>query len=213
MTEEKTIPSPPQNPTTDEPIVLNEDELSEAFEAVLFAAGYPVSYEKLGETFGKTEAEMKEYAENYAKAYNAAANRGILMLTLEDGCQLCTKAKYAPQIRTALGIRMSGRLSPSCMEVLAIVAYHQPVTKAYIEQVRGVDCSYAIGLLCDKNLIEPHDRLDAPGRPFLYRTTDDFLRCFGLDSLAALPENPLLAEQGKDTPAQGEEKEQVPAAE
>lgn len=197
MTDEKTVLS--GNPTdegtvSEETPSLTPEEMGEALEAILFAAGYPVPYEKIAEALGMSEDDAKSYAAEAAEAYNRVANRGIMMLVLPDGCQLCTKAAYKEQIRTALGIRLNGKLSPSCLEVLAIIAYHQPVTKAYVEQVRGVDCSYAMGLLTDKSLIEPKDRLEAPGRPFLYGTTDDFLRCFGLSSLADLPENPLLKE-------------------
>jgi segregation and condensation protein B len=172
--------------------VLNDDEQGQALEAVLFAAGYPLSYEKLGETFGKTTKEMRYFVEKFAREYNEAS-RGILLLVMEESCQLCTKEQYKDYIRTAMGIRSSGKLSNSCLEVLAIVAYSQPVTKAYIEQVRGVDCSWAIGTLCDKLLIESKGRLDAPGKPILYGTTTEFLRVFGLSSLEQLPhsESPL----------------------
>jgi segregation and condensation protein B len=172
--------------------VLNDDEQGQALEAVLFAAGYPLSYEKLGETFGKTTKEMRYFVEKFAREYNEASS-GILLLVMEESCQLCTKEQYKDYIRTAMGIRSSGKLSNSCLEVLAIVAYSQPVTKAYIEQVRGVDCSWAIGTLCDKLLIESKGRLDAPGKPILYGTTTEFLRVFGLSSLEQLPhsESPL----------------------
>lgn len=195
MTDEKTMQET-QNPTTEPEEELSEEARAEAFEAILFAAGYPVPYERLAETLGGSPEEMKDFAVEQAARYNAQPGRGVIMLALEDGAQLCTKSTYKSWIRQALGIHLSGRLSPSCMEVLAIIAYHQPVTKAYVEQVRGVDCSYAMGLLTDKSLIEPKERLDAPGRPFLYGTTADFLRCFGLNSLSELPENPLL----KDIP-------------
>ncbi|MBQ9468748.1 MAG: SMC-Scp complex subunit ScpB [Clostridia bacterium] len=179
--------------------ILGEDELKEAFEAVLFAAGYPLTFEKLSETFGKTDGEMRLFAEEFSKEYNSA-RRGILMLVMEDCCQLCTKEQYKDYARTALGIKSSGKLSNSCLEALAIVAYNQPVTKAYIEQVRGVDCSWAVGMLCDKALIEPKGRLDAPGKPILYGTTDEFLRVFGLRSIADLPKDAVLPEaKGEQT--------------
>lgn len=174
--------------------ILNDDEQGQALEAVLFAAGYPLTYEKLGETFGKSTKEMRYFVEKFAREYNEAS-RGILLLVMEESCQLCSKEQYKDYIRTAMGIRTSGKLSNSCLEVLAIVAYSQPVTKAYIEQVRGVDCSWAIGTLCDKQLIEAKGRLDAPGKPILYGTTTEFLRVFGMSSLEDLPHNdsPLAA--------------------
>ncbi|MBQ8215946.1 MAG: SMC-Scp complex subunit ScpB [Clostridia bacterium] len=181
--------------------VLNDDEQGQALEAVLFAAGYPMSYEKLGETFGKSEGEMRIFVERFAHEYNEGS-RGILLLVMEECCQLCSKEQYKDYIRTAMGMRSSGKLSNSCLEVLAIVAYSQPVTKAYIEQVRGVDCSWAIGTLCDKQLIESKGRLDAPGKPILYGTTTEFLRVFGMNSLSDLPhsESPLALRP--DTPEQ-----------
>ncbi len=172
--------------------LLDDDEQGQALEAVLFAAGYPMTYEKLGDTFGKSEKEMRVFVERFAREYNEGS-RGILLLVMEESCQLCSKEQYKDYIRTAMGMRSSGKLSNSCLEVLAIVAYSQPVTKAYIEQVRGVDCSWAIGTLCDKQLIESKGRLDAPGKPILYGTTTEFLRVFGMTSLQDLPhsESPL----------------------
>ena len=170
--------------------ILSEDELKEAFEAVLFAAGYPLPFDKLAEVFGKSEQEIRLFAEQYAIEYNSA-RRGILMLNTDSTCQLCSKEQYKDYARAALGIKSSGKLSNSCLEALAIVAYNQPVTKAYIEQVRGVDCSWAVGMLCDKMLIEQKGRLDAPGKPILYGTTEEFLRVFGLHSLSDLPKDPV----------------------
>lgn len=181
--------------------LLNSEQLGEALEAVLFASGYPLSFEKLAQTFQKTEKEMRCFAEEYVKAYNQSS-RGILFLILDDSCQLCSKEEYKEYIRTAMGIKSSGKLSASCLEALAIIAYNQPVTKAYVEQIRGVDCSWAIGTLCDKQLIEIKGRLDAPGKPILYGTTEEFLRVFGLRSLEELPtvSSALpLADQGKQT--------------
>ena len=114
--------------------------------------------------------------------------RGIMLLTFDDSCQLCTMEQYGQYIREALGIRRGGNLSASSIEVLAIIAYNEPVTRAYIDTVRGVDSNYSVNTLCEKHLIEPCGRLDAPGRPMLYRTTEDFLRVFGLNSLSELPE-------------------------
>ena len=122
-----------------------------------------------------------------------------MLLTFDDSCQLCTMEQYGQYIREALGIRRGGNLSASSIEVLAIVAYNEPVTRAYIDTVRGVDSNYSVNTLCEKHLIEPCGRLDAPGRPMLYRTTEDFLRVFGLNSLDELPEIalPMKAKEGE----------------
>ena len=109
------------------------------------------------------------------------------MLAYEDSCQLCTKQYYLPEIREALGIKKNGTLSTSSMEALAIVAYNQPVTRMYVDTLRRADSSYAMNNLIDRGLIECKGRMDVPGRPMLYGTTNDFLRCFGLNSLADLP--------------------------
>ena len=160
------------------------DNLKSALEAILFAAGYPVSYEKLAPVLGLDEDAVKELA---AGMQNDYSERGIKLLVFEDACQLCTREEYIDQIRDVLGVRRGGNLSRSSMETLAIVAYHQPVTRSYVEQVRGMDSSYAVNNLTDKKLIEVCGRLDAPGHPSLYRTTDDFLRVFGISSLSELP--------------------------
>ena len=117
--------------------------------------------------------------------------RGVLLLTYPESCQFATKEEFLPYIREALGIKRGGNLSNSTMETLAVVAYNQPVTRAFVDAVRGVDSSYAMTSLVDKNLIESLSRLDAPGRPMLYTTTEKFLRVFGLSSLDDLPKTEL----------------------
>ena len=169
-------------------------EVSEArriIESVLFAAGHPVTYTRLAEVLSSTPAAVRKTVEEYAEEYNSprtTPERGIMLLCFDDGCQLATKEEYGDYVRNALGIRRGGNLSASSIEVLAIVAYNEPVTRAFIDTVRGVDSSYAVTSLADKHMIEPCGRLDVPGRPILYRTTDDFLRVFGLNSLNDLPE-------------------------
>lgn len=164
------------------------EQFEEILESVLFAAGHPVEYTKLGELFDMAPSLVRDRVFSYAEAFNRPENRrGILLLPYDNACQLCTKEQYLPHIRVALGIRRSGTLSNSTIEALAIVAYHQPVTRAYIDTVRGVDSAYAISSLLERGLIETVGRLDAPGRPMLYGTTSDFLRCFGLSSLSELP--------------------------
>lgn len=159
-----------------------------AIEAILYAAGYPVKYEKIAEVLGLDVRNTKKLIEHMCEEFNKEnSKRGISLLMFEDTCQFCTKEQYAPYIREALGIRRGGNLSASSMEVLAIVAYNQPITRSFIDQVRGVDSSYAMNSLIDKGLIEACGRLDAPGRPMLYATTEKFLRVFGLLSLSELP--------------------------
>ena len=160
----------------------------EMLEAVLFAAGHPVSYTRLAQILEVSADEAQSLVKDFAAEYNdGKVTRGIQLLTFDDCCQLCTKSDYIAEIRTALGIRRGGNLSNSSLEVLAIVAYNQPVTRAYIDTVRGVDSSYAVSSLIERGLIESKSRLDAPGRPMLYTTTTAFLRCFGLASLEDLP--------------------------
>ena len=172
--------------------------IESAIEAILFAAGYPVRYDKLAEVLGLGTSDTRHLVENMADSFNAENSpRGIRLLVFKDTCQLCTKEQYAPYIREALGIRRGGNLSASSMEVLAVIAYNQPVTRTYIDTVRGVDSSYAVNSLLDKELIEACGRLDAPGRPMLYATTEKFLRVFGLTSLSDLPQTELP----KPTPA------------
>lgn len=156
-------------------------------EAVLFAAGYPVSYEKLGQVLGTTPGAAKRIVREYAEEYNSGAERGISLLCYDSACQLCTKEQYGTYIREALGIKRGGNLSQSSIETLAIIAYNEPVTRAFVDTVRGVDSGYAMTSLLDKQLIRVCGRLDVPGRPRLFCTTDNFLRVFGLTSLEELP--------------------------
>lgn len=160
----------------------------EALEAILFAAGHPISYATLARVFEVTPSQIKDKVADYALLYNnAEIPRGVVLLTFKDECQLCTKEYYLTEIRSALGIKKSGTLSTSSLEALAIVAYNQPVTRAFVDTLRRVDSSYAMNNLIDRGLIECKGRLDVPGRPMLYGTTSDFLRCFGLESLSKLP--------------------------
>ena len=176
----------PQN----EPITL--EKVTAAIEAILYAAGHPVEYAKLSEVLGLSVKDVKNMVEAMSRDYNSEkSGRGILLLTYPETCQFATKEEFLPYIREALGIKRGGNLSNSTMESLAVVAYNQPVTRAYVDAVRGVDSSYAMTSLIDKGLIESLSRLDAPGRPMLYTTTDKFLRVFGLNSLEDLPETEL----------------------
>lgn len=177
------------------PTIVNVEA---AIEAILFAAGYPVKYEKLSEVLGLPPKDIRLLVESMAASVNAENSpRGLCLLTFDDTCQLCTKERFAPYIREALGIRRGGNLSASSLEVLAVVAYNQPVTRAFIDAVRGVDSSYAVGSLIDKGLIEGVGRLEAPGRPVLYGTTEKFLRVFGIGSLTELPPAEQLVPPGQ----------------
>ena len=155
-----------------------------AIEAILFASGYPVKISMLADVLSLDEEKIRDLIRELEQSYEG---RGIELAVLEDECQLCSRAEYEESVRAALGIRRGTKLSPALLEVLSIVAYRQPVTRAYIEQVRGVDCSYSITSLLDKGMIENKGHLELPGRPAIYGTTPDFLRVFGIESLGELP--------------------------
>ena len=177
---------------TDKPMEQIKN-LEAAIEAILYAAGHPITYSKLSEVLGLTVKDVKKMIEHMAEAYNKeGSGRGIMLLMFEESCQLCAKEIFATYIREALDIRRGGNLSASSMEVLAVVAYNQPVTRTYIDTIRGVDSNYSVNSLIDKELIEAVGRLDAPGRPTLYGTTEKFLRVFGLSSIDELPETELM---------------------
>lgn len=171
-----------------EVIEPREIVFEEALEAILFAAGHPISYATLARVFDMTPAKVRDGVFEYSLKYNSQdIPRGVILLTYNDTCQLCTKKFYLTEIREALGIKKSGTLSTSSLEALAIVAYNQPVTRVFVDTLRRADSSYAMNNLIDRGLIESKGRLDVPGRPMLYGTTTDFLRSFGLKSIADLP--------------------------
>ena len=175
----------------------DKQKLKSILEAVLFASGEPLDIEKTAKTLLVDKESivncLSEMMDEYKKD-----NHGIELLNLAGKYQFATKEEFAPEIRAVLSMKKNTPLSSAAFEVLAIVAYNQPVTKAFIEQVRGVDCSGVIATLCQRNLIEEHGRLDLPGRPLLYCTTDNFLRCFEISSLDELPELPERTESIKD---------------
>ena len=173
-----------QIPVEETPEGLDAAGIREAFEAILFASGQPMPFEKLALALGITEEEAAACADELAVTYEG---RGIQLIRVGAGCQLVTREKYLPYIRTALGVRRGGNLSRASLETLAIIAYNQPVTRAYIDEVRGVDTGYVVSSLVEKGLIAAKGRLDVPGRPMLYGTTDAFLRVFGLEHLGQLP--------------------------
>lgn len=168
-------------------------ELKPAIEAILFASGEPVPAARLSLVLGIPEQDVLTTAEALAKEYERGA-RGVRLLKLGESLQLCSAPEYAKIISRVIEQRSAPRLSPGALETLAVIAYFQPVTRAYVEQVRGVDSSYSVSSLAEKGLIEPAGRLEAPGRPTLWRTTEAFLRVMGLESLDGLPALPDMNE-------------------
>lgn len=172
---------------------MTREEYKSAIEAILFASGTSVPVSRLSQTLQITEKVINELSQEIISEYENS-DHGITVIKLEDSFQMVSKKEYAPQIRTAMDLRRNVPLSQAAMEVLAVVAYNQPVTKSFIEQVRGVDCSGVIGSLTTKDLIEEKGRLELPGRPLLYGTTENFLRCFSISSLDELPPLPQKQE-------------------
>lgn len=170
--------------------------LERAVEAILFASGDPVSVRRLADALEISEEEVCEAAQNLMDSYQFD-QRGIRIIRLENSFQMCSDPLHADAVRRVLETRKAGQLSAVLLEVLSIIAYRQPITRAYIEQVRGVDSSYSVSSLVEKDLIEEAGRLDVPGRPILYRTTQNFLRVFGLTTLDDLPPLPELEETEK----------------
>ena len=158
-------------------------------EAILFAAGDSVPIARLSLILGVSEEEVISAASELQESYSSG-QRGMRILRLEDKLQMCSAPEFAPYIGKALEQRKPPVLSQPALETLAVVAYFQPVTRAYVEQVRGVDSSYTVGMLCERGLIEECGRLDVPGRPLLFRTTDVFLRTIGISALSELPPLP-----------------------
>lgn len=168
---------------------MTVNEMIPAFEAILFAAGEPVEIEKFSEIF-EIDNETVENIMDMLSVKLDESGSAIKLVRLDFCYQLCTRKEYAENIRAVLDLRRKAPLSQAALEVLAVIAYNQPVTKAYVEQVRGVDCSGVVSTLVEKGLLEEKGRLELPGRPLLYGTTANFLRCFGLKSLDELPDVP-----------------------
>lgn len=167
-------------------------DMTSALEAILFAAGESISVERLSLVLGAEEEEIYRCARELAASYEEA-ERGIRLLFLDKKLQLCSAPAYAPYITRALEQRKPPMLSQSALETLAIVAYFQPVTRAYIDQVRGVDSTYTVSSLLERGLIAVGGKLEAPGRPSLLVTTDVFLRTMGVSSLGELPKLPDMS--------------------
>lgn len=166
---------------------IDEKELFHTIEALLFVAGEPVSINKLADVLEIPEEQLMEVMPKMMDEYNFD-RRGIKMIRLDNSFQLTTRPEYFEQVVKLVTHKHKQSLSASTLEVLSIISYNQPITKAAIEKVRGVDSSYSLTKLLERDLIEQKGRLNAPGKPLLYGTTDEFLRCFGLQSLEDMPD-------------------------
>lgn len=178
---------------------MNLKNREAAIEAILFAAGEPIEIERIAEAVELEQAKCEQLIGKISERYSDERS-GLEVVKLDGSYQICTKGRFYEEIKTALKLRNNAVLSDVAMETLAIIAYNQPVTRSFLEDVRGVDCSYIIGTLCEKKLVEERGRLEIPGRPLLYGTTDNFLRCFNLSSLEDLPKLPRL--EGEEDPDQ-----------
>ncbi len=168
--------------------MINDKQIA-TVEAVLFAAAEPIEYTKLAAVLGMDDEQILLCIDALQSKYNEESS-GICLLKLDNKYQLCSKKEYIDAVRAVLDLKRNTPLSQAAFEVLAIIAYNQPITKPYMEQIRGVDCSGVVNTLVQRGLVEEKGRLDVPGRPVLYGTTPDFLRCFSLKSLEDLPELP-----------------------
>ena len=176
-------------------MTLDIKELDAAVEGILFAAGEPIHIDRICLALDLDKLSVQQILQRLGDYY-AFERRGIRLVRMEDSYQLCSAPEYADMIRRAFEIRKTAKLSQPALEVLAIIAYYQPTTRAYVDQVRGVDSSYTVGILLERKLIEEAGRLAVPGRPMQFRTTHHFLRTFGLTSLDELPELPSASQEG-----------------
>jgi len=167
-------------------MTLEMNEMESVVEGILFASGDAIHIDRICLVLGVDRPTAEQVLQRLGDFYTFE-RRGIRLLRMDDSWQLCSAPEHADMIRQAIEIRKPSKLSQPSLEVLAIVAYYQPTTRAYVDQIRGVDSTYTIGLLLERGLIEECGHLDAPGRPRLYRTTKHFLRSFQLTSLDELP--------------------------
>lgn len=158
-------------------------------EAIIFASGDPVSIERIAQVLGCKSGDIEKVIDSLSERYNHPAS-GIHLAIMDRHVQFCTNPAFIEPVREALDLRRKTPLSQAALEVLAVIAYNQPVTKAFVEQVRGVDCSGVITSLMQKGLLEERGRLELPGRPLLYGTSDVFLRTLGISSISELPDPP-----------------------
>lgn len=171
-------------------------DIESAVEGILFAAGEPVGAKRLCAVLELDRETLDAVVRKLADDY-AYERRGIRIVTLEDSYQMCSAPEHADKIRLVLETGKPPQLSQPALESLAVIAYFQPATRAFVEQIRGVDSTYTMNVLAERGLIEEAGRLTAPGRPVLFRTTKLFLRCFGLSSLEELPPLPDSGEDGQ----------------
>ena len=171
-------------------------EIEAAVEGILFASGEPVAADRIAVALDLDRDTVDQVLRRLADYYSYE-RRGMRLVRMEDTWQLCSAPEYADLIRRAFEIRKPAKLSQPALEVLTIIAYYQPTTRAYVDQIRGVDSAYTVGLLLDRHLIEECGRLQVPGRPRQYRTTKQFLRAFHLTSLEDLPVMPDLGGDGQ----------------
>ncbi len=178
-------------------IPLNKTEqIISKLEAMLFSAGDPIEASKLAEVLDIEIETVTKMLGHLSGMYDERES-GLMLIRIDNKYQLCTREEHSEEVRKLLEIKKNTPLSNAAFEVLAIIAYNKTVTRSFIEQVRGVDCSGSIASLVQKGLIEEKGRLDLPGRPLIYGTTDRFLRCFSLNSLDDLPELPKTEEVEK----------------
>lgn len=165
-----------------------------AIEAVLFSCGDAVSLSELSSAVGEPESNVLQMITELQALYDGQ-KRGMKIIRLEDCFQMCSREDYYDSIRSVTEPRKMQGLSNPALETLSIVAYHQPITKSRIDFIRGVDCSGSVARLCERGLIDEVGRMETPGRPILYGTTDEFLRCFGFSSLSEMPKPPEAPQQ------------------
>ena len=168
---------------------MEDEKLKPAIEAILFACGTPAELTKIAQALEIKEEKAEELLKLLMEDYSSRKS-GIKIVRLGKSYQMCTEKEYAEVIRTVLDLRRNSPLSQAALEVLAIIAYNQPVTKAFVEQIRGVDCSGVVSSLVARELIEEKGRLELPGRPLIYGTTENFLRCFNVSDISELPPLP-----------------------
>ena len=185
---------------------MNLKQMQSTLEAVLFAVGEPIEPQRLALALEWDELILDQLLDNLQAKYDET-NAGICLLRLDQRVQLCSRLEYADSIRKVLEVKRNAPLSQAAFEVLAIIAYNQPVTKSFIEQIRGVDCSAVLSNLLQKSLIEERGRLDLPGRPLIYGTTPDFLRVFCISSLDELPSLPDRTEDEEKPEEEKKERE------
>ena len=171
---------------------MEDRELKSTIEAILFASGEPVPAERIALVVGLDKEEILKAAKQLADEYSFQ-QRGVRLVRMDDALQLCSAPEYAQSITFALERRKPPKLSQPALEVLAICAYFQPVTRAYVDQIRGVDSSYTMGILLERGLIEACGKLEVTGRPSIYRTSELFLRTMSITNISELPKLPDMS--------------------